>query len=162
MQVQQLNITDAAVFEKEAQRRIDQGCDALSAFIVDMRGVSKVFARSGREANVAFLMAIARLLARVCREGDTVCRIGDSTFGVLFEDMESRVLQQLAAEKIVRLYDSALREMNVSYQSSVCIGVASFPEHAGNAEKLIHGANLALEAAETKGEPYLIYSAQTV
>lgn len=162
MQLQELNITDPAVFEKEAQRRIDEGCDSLSAFIVDMRGVSRLFARSGRETNAAFLSTIAKLLARVCREGDTVCRIGDSTFGVLFADMESRVFQQLAAEKIVRLYDSALREMNVSYQSSVCIGVASYPEHAGNAEKLIHSASLALEAAEAKSEPYLIYSAQTV
>ena len=162
MHVQELNITDAAVFEREAQRRIDQGCDALSAFIIDMSGVSKIFSRSGREANVAFLSAIARLLARVCREGDTVCRIGDSTFGVLFADMDSRVFQQLAAEKIVRLYDSALREMNAAYQSSVCIGVSSYPEHAGNAERLIRNANLALEAAEAKGEPYLIYSAQTV
>lgn len=162
MQLQELNITDPGVFENEAQRRIDEGCDSLSAFIVDMSGVSRLFARSGREANVAFLSTTAKLLARVCRDGDTVCRIGDSTFGVLFHDMESRVFQQLAAEKIVRLYDSALREMNVSYQSSVRIGVASYPEHAGNAERLIHSASLALEAAEAKSEPYLIYSAQTV
>ena len=162
MQLQELNITDPGVFEMEAQRRIDHGCDSLSAFIVDMSGVSKLFARSGREATTAFLSTIAKLLARVCRDGDTICRIGDSTFGVLFADMDSRVFQQLAAEKIVRLYDSALREMNVAYQSSVCIGVASYPEHAGNAERLIRSANLALEAAEAKSEPYLIYSAQTV
>lgn len=162
MQLQELNLTDAAVFEQEVQRRIDDTDESLSIFIVDMSGISKIFARSGREASTAFLRTVAKLLVRVCRESDKVCRIGDSAFGIVFEGLVSPVLQQLAAEKIIRLYDAAIREMDVSYQANVCIGIANYPEHAEDADELLHNSRLALEAAHSKGEPYLIYSSDSV
>ncbi len=162
MQLQELNLTDAAVFEQEVQRRIDDTDESLSIFIVDMSSISKIFARSGREANTAFLRTVAKLLVRVCRESDKVCRIGDSAFGIVFEGLVSPVLQQLAAEKIIRLYDAAIREMDVSYQANVCIGIANYPEHADDADELLHNSRLALEAAHSKGEPYLIYSSDSV
>jgi diguanylate cyclase (GGDEF)-like protein len=162
MQLQELNLTDAAVFEQEVQRRIDDTDESLSIFIVDMSGISKIFARSGREASTAFLRTVAKLLVRVCRESDKVCRIGDSAFGIVFEGLVSPVLQQLAAEKIIRLYDAAIREMDVSYQANVCIGIANYPEHAEDADELLHNSRLALEAAHSKGEPYLIYSSESV
>lgn len=162
MQHQELNLTDAAVFEQEVQRRIDDTDESLSIFIVDMSGISKIFARSGREANTTFLRTVAKLLVRVCRESDKVCRIGDSAFGIVFEGMVSSVLQQLAAEKIIRLYDAAIGEMDVSFQADICIGIANYPEHGDDADELLHNSRLALEAAHDKGEPYIIYSSDSV
>jgi EAL domain-containing protein (putative c-di-GMP-specific phosphodiesterase class I) len=123
-----------------------------------MSGVSKLFARSGREASKMFLRSVAKLLIRVCRDGDKVCRIGDCTFGIVLDGVDSPILQQLAAEKIIRLYKAAISEMDVPFNAGISIGIATYPEHADNAVDLIHNAEIALEGASAAGDPYFIYS----
>ena len=162
MQIQELNLTDAAVYEREIQRRIEEPDAQLSVFVVDMGGISKIFARSGQEASTSFLTIVAKLLVRICRQDDKVCRIGDTAFGIILQGVTSPVLLQLAAEKIIRLYDAAISEMDVAFQVKVCIGIASYPEHANDARALMHNARLAVEAAHSKGEPYLFYSPDAI
>ncbi len=158
MQHQELNLTEAGVFEQELQQRIVGTTGSLSVFIVDMSGINKLFARSAKEASATFLRSVAKLLVRVCRDGDKVCRIGESTFGIVLDGVDSPVLQQLAAEKIIRLYEAAIGEMDVSFKARISIGIATYPDHANDAYELIHNAKMALEAAESRGDPYLIYS----
>jgi len=162
MQIQELNLTDAAAYEREIQRRLEKPDSKLSVFVVDMGGISKIFARSGQEAATSFLKVVARLLVRVCRQDDKVCRIGDSAFGIILQDVTSPVLLQLAAEKINRMYNAAISEMDTSFQAKACIGIASYPGHANDARELLHNARLAAEAANANGEPYLFYSPESV
>lgn len=161
MQVQELNLTDAAIFEQEIQRRIAGGSDSVTVFIVDMTGVNKLFAKSGRAASAIFLRGVAKMLQRICRDNDLLCRIGDCSFGILLENVDSAVLQQLAAEKIIRLYEAAIEKMDVTYNLGLHIGIASYPEHAADAEEVIQNARIALESATLEGDPYQIYTTQT-
>jgi GGDEF domain-containing protein len=119
MQYQQINLTDADVFEQEIQLKIDDTNGSLSVFIVDMSGISKLFTRSGSSASASFLRSVAQLLVRVCREGDKVYRIGDCTFGIVFDGIDSVVMQQLAAEKIIRLYNTAVSELEASFKGGI-------------------------------------------
>ena len=161
MQIQDLNLTDAAIFEEEIRRRITGDSDSVTVFIVDMTGVNKLFAKSGRAASTIFLRGVAKMLQRVCRDNDLLCRIGDCTFGILLENADSPVLQQLAAEKIIRLYEAAIDQMDVTYNLGIHIGIASYPEHASDAEELIQNARIALEAASADDDPYQIYTAES-
>lgn len=162
MQHQDLNLTAADVFEQEVQQRIAGTSDSLSVFVVDMSGINKLFARSAKEASMTFLRNVANMLNSVCRKDDKVCRIGESTFSIILDGVNSPVLQQMAAEKIVRLYEAAIGEMDVSFKAGISIGIATYPEHADNAYELILSAKMALEATELKGDPYLIYSQDSV
>lgn len=162
MQFNELNLTDAAVFEREIQERITGPDARLSLFVVDLGGTSEIFARSGQQASDTFLRTVAMLLARVCREDDKVCRIGDSAFGIILQDVVSPVLLQLAAEKIMRLHGVATSEMDVSIKAKIFIGIASYPEHADDARGLMRNARLAVDVAQSKGEPYYFYSPSTV
>jgi len=161
MQHQELNLTEAGVFEREVQLRIADTTESLSVLIVDMSGIGKLFARSGREASTTFLRSVAKLLVRVCKDDDKVCRIGDCTFGVVLGSVDSPILLQLAAEKIIRLYEATISEMDVPFKAGVCIGIATYPEHADNAGELIHNAGMALETASAAGDPYFFYSPDT-
>ena len=161
MQHQELNLTEADVFEREVQLRIASTTGSLAVLIVDMNGISKQFARSGREASTTFLRSVAKLLVRVCRDGDKVCRIGDCTFGIVLGSVDSPILLQLAAEKIIRLYEAAISEMDVSFKTDISIGIATYPEHADDAGELIHNAGMALETASAAGDPYFFYSPES-
>ncbi len=157
-QVRDLVRTDAEHFELEVNARIEKLSDPLSLFIVDMREISGIFARSSQAHSSRFLKNAGDLLLGVCRKQDRIYRIGNSTFGVLLTGVESSVHQQMAAEKISRLQKDAIREMGAPFGSSVYMGIASYPEHAGDATELIHRARIALESARSHGAPYVIYS----
>ncbi len=161
MQIQELNLTDAAIFEEEVRRRIADDSESVTVFIVDMTGVNKLFAKSGRAASAIFLRGVAKMLQRICRDNDLLCRIGDCTFGILLENADSAVLQQLAAEKIIRLYEAALDKLDVTYNLGLHIGIASFPKHASDAGEVIQNARIALEAASIDNDPYQIYTTES-
>lgn len=157
-QSQSLNQTDATVFAQLVQRMLAEPDASISVFIVDMDEISEFLAQSGEHAGTTILRGVAKLLVRMCGKNDKVCLIGDSTFGVVLTGLSSSVDRTLAAEKIIRLRDAAIHEMDAPFRTSPCIGIASYPDHSSSAEDLIHKAKLALETARLKEEPYFIYS----
>ena len=161
MQNQELNLTSADVFEQAVQQRIAGGKESLSVLVVDMSDINRLFARSGPAASTMFLNSIAKMLLRVCRNGDTVSRIGDCTFGIILENVGSPVLQQLAAEKIIRLYKAMVSEMDASCKPGISIGIAAYPDSADSAVELLHNARIALESACSNADPYQVYSAES-
>ena len=161
-QSQSLNLTDATVFAQLVQRMLAETDASISVFIVDMDDISEFLTQSGEHAGTTFLRGVAKLLARMCGKNDKVCLIGDNTFGVVLTGLSSTVDRTLAAEKIIRLRNAAIHEMDAPIQTSPCIGIASYPDHSSNAEDLIHKAKLALETARLKEEPYFIYSTDSV
>ena len=160
MQNQELNLTSAGVFEQAVQQRIASAKESLSVLVVDMSDINRLFARSGPAASTMFLNSIANMLLRVCREGDAVSRIGACTFGIILDNVDSPVLQQLAAEKIIRLYKAVVSEMDASWTPRISIGIAGYPGSADSADELLHNARIALESACSKGDPYQVYSAE--
>ncbi len=159
MQRQELNLTDASVFEHAVEQRLAGSAASVSVFIVDLSDVNKLIARAGPAVSATFLQGFAKLLLGVCRDGDIVCRIGDSTFGIILENVAESVMQQLAAEKIIRLYETAVRDIGVSScKLPIGIGIAGYPDCADDAPELIRKARMALESAASKGDPYHVYS----
>ena len=162
MNSQELNLTDAVVFRREVQLQISKSAESLSLFIVDMGGIKKIFSRDNPEVSRSFLSNIARLLQRLCRKQDRIYRIGDFTFGIALADVSSDVHIQLAAEKIVRLHDTAIRDLDVPYKARVFIGIARSTENSDEAQDLIRKAGVALEASRTSDDPYFVYRSDAV
>jgi predicted signal transduction protein with EAL and GGDEF domain len=161
MQHSELNLTEPKVFEQHVQQAIARADGSLSVFLLDLAGVNKLFARSGQAASEAFLSTVAKMLLRLCKGGDRICRVGDCTFGIVLESANSPVLQQLAAEKIIRLYKAALSELDVQFNVDIHIGIADYPGCANNAADLIHNARIALETATSTKDPYRIFSPES-
>ncbi|MDX1480053.1 MAG: GGDEF domain-containing phosphodiesterase [Woeseiaceae bacterium] len=149
------------MFEREIQQKMAACEHALSIFVIDMDSVGKLFNHSGSTATTAFLGTVARLLLRMCRDDDRVYRIGQCRFALLLDGLESPVLRQLAAEKVMRLYRSALDDIEPTYNINARIGVASYPEHSDTAGELIQNATLALDSVEDSGG-YAVYSPEAV
>jgi len=162
MDSRELNLTDALVFRREVQRQISRSAESLSLFIVDMSSIKKIFSRNNPEIGHTFLSNIARLLQRICREHDKIYRIGDFTFGITLANVSSDIHIQLAAEKMVRVYDTAIHDLDVPYNAGVFIGIARYPENSAEAHDLIRKAGVALEASRTADDPYFVYRPDAV
>lgn len=160
-EVRDLIHTDAEHFELEVNAHIEKLTEPLSLFIIDMRDISNIFARSGQAQSSRFLKNAGELLLGVCSTQDRIYRIGESTFGVLLTGVESNVHQQMAAEKMSRLQKDAIRETGAAFNASIYMGIASYPEYAGNAIELIQRARIALESARSHDTSYVIFSIDT-
>ena len=157
MSSQALNLIDTDVLEREIARKISDCTGTLSILVIDMGHAGNLFEHSGSAAAVAFQGTVARLLIRMCRDDDRVYSIGECRFALLLNGLASPVLRQLAAEKVIRLFRSALDEMNPGCEIGVNIGIASYPEHAQTAGELLRNAIVALDLVE-EGGGYVIYS----
>ena len=102
----------------------------------------------GHPAGDAVLLRVAKLLASICRRGDTVARLGGEEFVFIVADADSDAafdLAERAREKVERAFADALVPLTVSF------GAVSFPVDGTTAETLIATADQALYLAKHGG-----------
>jgi len=129
--------------------RRDDAQVALIALDLDrFKAVNDVF---GHAAGDEVLRRVASLLARAARSTDTVARIGGDEFVIL----QVGAAQPRGAQALVnRIFESFVQEMDVARDPTavgVSMGVALFPNDAGDADGLRHGADIALYQAKQAG-----------
>jgi diguanylate cyclase (GGDEF)-like protein len=93
---------------------------------------------------------VARLRESV-RETDAVARISDDEFFVVLEDLVDREIALRVADKIIGSLSNPVVVDTHSLHVQVSVGIAYFPDHAGNADQLMRRADTALYAAKSAG-----------
>jgi diguanylate cyclase (GGDEF)-like protein len=100
------------------------------------------------------LRAVSEAIRANLREMDVAARYGGEEFVVLLPETDlegahmvaERIRSALAAEPVIRLEDAT------GAWCSVSAGIATFPEHASNAARLVETADLALYSAKRSGK----------
>jgi diguanylate cyclase (GGDEF)-like protein len=104
--------------------------------------------RLGHPAGDAVLLRVAKLLASICRRGDTVARLGGEEFVFIVADADSEAafdLAERAREKVEQAFADGPVPLTVSF------GAVSFPVDGTTAESLIATADQALYLAKHGG-----------
>jgi two-component system, sensor histidine kinase LadS len=123
----------------------------VAVLLVDLDGFKAVNDAHGHDAGDELLIAIAGRLSDSVRETDTVARQGGDEFVVVIEDIPGRAAAERVAEKIVAAVSAPVGLVTGVVQISASIGVALFPEHAGDRERLLRRADAAMYAAKSGG-----------
>jgi EAL domain-containing protein (putative c-di-GMP-specific phosphodiesterase class I)/GGDEF domain-containing protein len=97
-----------------------------------------------------------KVIGSALRDSDSLCHIGGSATAALLPSLGSADDAVLVAGKI--LHRLALSTKNQQTQLPVKIGVALYPDHAQSAPLLLRCAQVALHAARTNDQPYVLYS----
>jgi diguanylate cyclase (GGDEF)-like protein len=124
----------------------------LSVIVLDIDHFKRFNDSLGHDAGDAVLIDLARLLTEQARDMDLPCRLGGEEFLVVLP-RTSIEQAMLAAERLRK----AVSDMNVEYRGqplhgvTVSLGVASYPDHADEAERLIKAADQALYRAKHAG-----------
>lgn len=117
----------------------------------------------GHPGGDAVLQQLARLMQRVFREEDIVCRYGGEEFLIVLPDASLDLLQSSAE----RLSDES-RRMHVRVKGqflgaiTVSAGYALYPRHGTTAEELIAAADRALYGAKSTGRDRVCAPSQPV
>lgn len=140
-----------------AQGRRNHRFVAVMAVNLDrFREVNEHF---GHFAGDQVLQVIAKRLAGLMREGDTVARLGADNFAVVMPDLDDNQLAVTVASKVLEAVRRPVRINGYELNLTARVGIALFPTHGDQAESLVKHADIALSSAKADGGGnYIFYN----
>ena len=130
--------------------------DSVAVLLLDMNHFKKVNDTLGHSQGDILLQQIGPRLRTVLREIDTVARLGGDEFVVLLPSAASKDAE-VVAQKILKALEPpfVIEDHPIVMQAS--IGVALYPDHAGDVDTLIQRADEAMYAAKRSGAGYAMF-----
>lgn len=121
----------------------------FATLMVDIEGLRQINDAYGRPSGDRMLAAIANVIRNQIRTVDRAFRRGGGEFCVLSPHSDADHVRPLA-ERLVAVVDSSQAEQGP--RVGVSIGLASCPEHAETAERLLEAAEEATFEAKADGD----------
>jgi diguanylate cyclase (GGDEF)-like protein len=142
-------IANRRTFDASLQReinRVSRGGESLSLIMLDLDHFKLLNDTYGHQKGDDVLHKVARVLEEQCRDFDTVARYGGEEFGLI---LPGTVATEAAAvgERLANAIRNCYEDMTIT----VSMGVASFPDNAGDPEAIVAAADEALYASKRAG-----------
>ena len=122
---------------------------------VDVDGFKKLNDSLGHDAGDEFICSIAKRLTDTLRTKDVVARIGGDEFGVLVELGGNNVEAASVAKKLLNAFVEPFNYNNKFFKITVSIGVAVYPNDAGESEEFNPKIRYCYECRQTTWQKYL-------
>ena len=123
----------------------------VAVMLLDLDDFKIINDTHGHSTGDEVLIAISHRLRQAVRESDTVARLGGDEFVVLLPETLHVEDAATVAQKIIETVREPVAIGNRQYFLGVSIGLALFPDHASNAERLLQQADIAMYIAKRRG-----------
>ena len=130
----------------------------LGLLVININQQRRVNALFGYQTGDAFVARFAAQLQKIIRKKDCVYRIGDGAFAMILPSIVNEDHALLLTTKVLRVAHPTFRVGENVLTISISIGIALCPQHGTEPETLLQRAELALDTAIAKDEPYKMYS----
>ena len=132
-------------------RRARRYGSAVSVVFMDLDGFKLVNDAYGHRAGSATLTEVAQVITRSVRDSDFVARYGGDEFVLMLPETPAKRALQMAERVRRRIANNRFKGgVGADIYLTASFGVASFPEHATQAEKLIELADAAMYEAKQR------------
>jgi diguanylate cyclase (GGDEF)-like protein len=132
-------------------RRARRYGSAVSVVFIDLDGFKSVNDLYGHRAGSVTLTEVAQLILASVRESDFVARYGGDEFVMMLPESASLSAMQMAERVRVRIAAQRFTGgISAEIHLTASFGVASYPEHAQTAERLIELADAAMYEAKQR------------
>jgi diguanylate cyclase (GGDEF)-like protein len=123
----------------------------VALLLIDLDGFKAVNDTAGHHAGDLLLRAVAHRLLSAVRDGDLVARLGGDEFAILLAGNPDEANAWTIAERVHERLREPFRieERDIAIGGS--IGIALFPDHAGDVEGLIRAADTPMYQAKRDG-----------
>ncbi|MCU1492582.1 MAG: Cyclic di-GMP phosphodiesterase Gmr [Acidimicrobiaceae bacterium] len=128
-----------------------------AVLLLDLDRFKEVNDYLGHHRGDVLLVDVADRLRTSVRDGDVLARLGGDEFALLLTTGASRAGTEAVAVKIAEIMDTPFEVGEHLLHIEASIGVASFPDHAADADALLQRADLAMYAAKRSGRGHEHY-----
>lgn len=143
-----------------AIERCRRDASRFALIYIDIDHFKPINDRYGHLAGDVLLVGVAQRLRQAMRTGDTVARVGGDEFVVILERAPDAATASRRVEALADMlgapYALVLREETIQVSISASFGVALYPDHGGDYDRLLHAADDAMYRA--KRDPALRYA----
>ena len=136
--------------ERDLARAAREG-KPLALLLIDLDHFKRVNDGGGHAAGDLVLQRVAARLRSTVRGMDAVVRLGGEEFVALLQDCDADGAAVVAEAIRVAVRDIALPEGCGLPRLTASIGIAAYPEHAGDLEQLLAAADRAMYVAKQAG-----------
>ncbi len=150
------NLYNRRRFHEEVERVLADAMrrgDEVGLVVLDLDGFKPINDRYGHQAGDAVLVSLARELGKIVRRNEMFFRLGGDEFAILASDASESALSELArrvVEKTAALrFNFASEDEEVGVTAS--LGLALYPRHARDGERLMAAADAAMYRAKVVG-----------
>lgn len=134
-----------------ALARARRGKTSVAVLFIDLDRFKAVNDNYGHEAGDVVLKEVAARLRACVRETDTVARLGGDEFVILLEGLKARQDAEPTATRFLNAMRQPIMVDGHALTVSASIGIALYPETAGDREGLIRRADAAMYEAKHHG-----------
>jgi len=123
----------------------------VALLFIDLDKFKQVNDNLGHEAGDLLLQECANRLLACVREGDIISRIGGDEFTVILEDIDNPRNAAVVARKIISTFAQPIEISGSQVYIGASIGIATYPESATDADKLLRCSDIAMYKAKEAG-----------
>ncbi|MFV0295777.1 MAG: putative bifunctional diguanylate cyclase/phosphodiesterase [Hyphomicrobiaceae bacterium] len=154
-QLNRIRLTDALGAVAMRAGRTNQSCAFLMAAVNNLAVINETF---GFDVGDEVIAAVARIIGKHLRGGDTIGRYSSNKFGIILNDCGPGAMR-IAAERFIKaVRDAALDVSACQLSVTISVGGVLLPDHAQTAHDALSHALQALETAKSsRQESMAIY-----
>lgn len=125
----------------------------VGLIFIDLNGFKPINDTYGHLAGDHLLQAVAQRLQNCLRESDSLCRLGGDEFVLLIPNAERLEHLLELAERLQNSLRMPFREIaQVEVRISASFGIARWPDHAADADQLLHIADETMYRAKAMAD----------
>ena len=128
----------------------------IALLMLDLDGFKEVNDTLGHSMGDALLIELSARLSQFVNEDRFVARVGGDEFAVLWNVRRPAELEELA-QQLLLVVEEPILIKGIPVSLCTSIGIARYPEHAGDAESLLQRADVALYVAKRKASRVEFY-----
>lgn len=125
--------------------------ERVGVILVDVDDFKRINDLAGHSTGDRILVEMADRLRHGVRACDTVARLEGDTFAVLLPELESAGAAEPVATKILSILHQPLVQPSPRSALGASLGIATYPDDAGNADGLLRAADARLLRAKRRG-----------
>jgi diguanylate cyclase (GGDEF)-like protein/PAS domain S-box-containing protein len=133
-----------------------QGLTA-ALLLLDLDRFKEVNDTLGHHHGDLLLQQVAERVHGSLRSSDTVARLGGDEFAVLLPQVAGVQEATVVADKLSAAIEAPFTVNGLTLDVDASIGVAVYPDHAGDANQLLQRADVAMYAAKATHAGYTVY-----
>lgn len=154
-------LANRTMFDNQLTRALassDRNSNIVGLMIIDLDGFKPVNDTLGHAAGDMVLRTISVRLQKLLRKTDTIARMGGDEFAVILENVVSPPGIDIVSERVIAEINLPYEGLPPGVKIGASIGIAMYPDHTRDEEKLRLFADRAMYAAKKEHNCYRIFS----